>query len=94
MLLFSLPIKDATVYSICTIFFSQLAKLVTIEISTGFARYDLSMLFFVIPAAVIGGLVGARLSQVLSPKKVTVVFQAVIILVIIINLYNGIRIFI
>lgn len=94
MLLFSLPIKEATVYSICTIFFSQLTKLATIALSSGFARYDLRMLLFVIPAAVCGGLIGARLSQVLSPQKVTTVFQGVIILVILINVYNGIRIFI
>lgn len=91
MLLFSLPIKEATVYSICTIFFSQLAKLVTIAFATGFSRYDLTMLWFVIPAAIIGGLLGASVSNILSPKKVTIVFQGVIILVLLINLYNGYR---
>lgn len=91
MLLFSLPIKEATVYSICTIFFSQLAKLVTIAFSSGFSRYDLTMLWFVIPAAIIGGLLGANLSNMLSPKKVTLIFQGVIILVLLINLYNGYR---
>ncbi|WP_148793570.1 sulfite exporter TauE/SafE family protein, partial [Enterococcus faecium] len=30
MLMFALPIKEATLYSLSTIFFSQLAKLVTI----------------------------------------------------------------
>lgn len=89
MLMFALPIKDATVYSICTIFFSQLAKLVTIALGTGFGNYDLSMLLYVIPAAVLGGLLGAKTSNLLSPKKVTVVFQAVILVVLAINLYNG-----
>lgn len=89
MLLFSMPIKEATIYSIATIFFSQLAKIVTILSVTGVARYDLKMLYYVIPAAIIGGLLGAQLSHVLSPKKVMVVFQLVIILVIVVNLYNG-----
>lgn len=89
MLLFSLPIKDATVYSICTIFFSQFAKLLTIAFTTGFNRYDLTMLWFVIPAAIIGGLLGAKFSNILSPKRVTAVFQGVIILVLFINLYNA-----
>lgn len=88
MLMFALPIKEATVYSICTIFFSQLSKLVMIAATTGFARYDLTILYYIIPAAIIGGLLGAKLSNVLSPEKVTVVFQAVIILVLIINVYN------
>ncbi|MBO0471492.1 sulfite exporter TauE/SafE family protein [Enterococcus sp. DIV0242_7C1] len=89
MLLFSLPIKDATIYSICTIFFSQFAKLIVIACSTGFGRYDLTMLWFIIPAAIVGGLLGANLSNTLSSKKVTLIFQGVIILVLLINLYNA-----
>lgn len=89
MLLFSLPIKEATVYSICTIFFSQFAKLLTITFSTGFGRYDLTMLWFVVPGAIVGGLLGAKASNVLSVEKVTIVFQGVILVVLAINLYNG-----
>lgn len=93
MLLFSLPIKEATVYSICTIFFSQLAKLVSIAMGSGFVQYDLSILFYVIPAAVIGGLLGAKASAVLSPNRVTTVFQTVIIIVLCINIYNAYQLF-
>ncbi|HCD2478406.1 TPA: sulfite exporter TauE/SafE family protein [Enterococcus faecium] len=89
MLMFALPIKEATLYSLSTIFFSQLAKLVTIALTSSFMRFDLSMLFYVIPAAVIGGLWGARFSRVLSPKKVTFIFQAIVIVVLLINLYNA-----
>ncbi|MGK0552042.1 sulfite exporter TauE/SafE family protein [Enterococcus faecalis] len=92
MLLFALPIKAATMYSICTIFFSQFAKLVTIALATGFAHYDLSMLFYIIPAAIIGGLLGTQFSTVLSEKKVTLVFQLVILAVLFINIYNGVQI--
>lgn len=81
--------KEATLYSLSTIFFSQLAKLVTIALTSSFMRFDLSMLFYVIPAAVIGGLWGARFSRVLSPKKVTFIFQAIVIVVLLINLYNA-----
>lgn len=94
VLLFSIPIKDATVYSICTIFFSQLAKLITIFMTTGFAVYDLSVLPYIIVAAIIGGFLGAKFSGLLSPEKVTLVFQAVILLVLLINVYNGIALFI
>jgi uncharacterized membrane protein YfcA len=89
MLLFSLPIKEATVYSICTILFSQLSKLVTTVFFSGVGQFDLTMLFYIIPAAVIGGLLGATFSSILSEEKVTVVFQLVIILVLLINIYNG-----
>ncbi|EOL42359.1 sulfite exporter TauE/SafE family protein [Enterococcus phoeniculicola] len=89
MLFFGMPIKEATVYSICTIFFSQLSKLLTITVTTGFERYDLTILYVIIPAAILGGLIGARFSHVLSPKKVTIVFQLVILIVLAINIYNG-----
>lgn len=89
MLMFALPIKEATLYSLSTIFFSQLAKLVTIALTSSFMRFDLSMLFYVIPAAIIGGLWGARFSRILSPKKVTFIFQAIVIVVLLINLYNA-----
>lgn len=88
MLLFSMPIKSATFYSICTIFFSQLAKLITIATGLGFERYDLSVLLYIIPAAIVGGILGAYARQLLSPEKVTYVFQSVILVVICINLYN------
>lgn len=90
MLMFSIPIKDATVYSIVIIFFSQLSKIITIGLTAGFSQFDMSILYFVVPAAIIGGFLGAKLSRILSSEKVVVVFRAIIILVIGINLYNGI----
>lgn len=89
MLMFSVPIKEATIYSICTIFFSQLSKLSTIAFVTGFDKYDLTMLTYIIPAAIIGGLLGAKLSNILSEEKVKIIFQVVIICVLLINCYNG-----
>lgn len=93
VLMFGLPIKEATVYSICTIFFSQLAKIITIFFASGFGRFDLVMLFYIVPAAIIGGFVGAKVSQSVSSKRVSQIFEAVILLVLVINLYNGFRLF-
>lgn len=93
MLMFSMSIKEATVYSICTIFFSQLSKLITIAVTTGFERYNLTILLYIIPAAICGGLIGATLSKVLSTEKVIMVFRLVIIFVLLINVYNGFLLF-
>lgn len=93
ILMFGLPIKEATVYSICTIFFSQLAKIITIFFASGFGRFDLVMLFYIVPAAIIGGFVGAKVSQSVPSKRVSQIFEAVILLVLVINLYNGFRLF-
>lgn len=89
MYFFNLPIKDSTVYSIVIIFFSQLAKVSTIAFGAGFGAYDLSLLWYIIPAAVIGGFLGSTLSGKLSSKNVSKVYRYVIILVLLINIYNA-----
>lgn len=94
MLCFGIPIKEATVYSIITIFFSQAAKLVTIAQTTGFSGFDLAILFYVIPAAIIGGFVGALISGKVSADRVTQIYQIVILLVLLLNIWNGIQLFI
>ncbi|EOH95748.1 sulfite exporter TauE/SafE [Enterococcus moraviensis ATCC BAA-383] len=93
MLCFGIAIKEATVYSIITIFFSQAAKLVTIAQVTGFGRFDLSVLFYVVPAAILGGFVGALISGRISSERVTQVYQIVILLVLLLNSWNGIQLF-
>lgn len=91
MLLFSMPIKEATVYSICSILFSQLSKIGTIALSSGFSDYDLSILAYIMPAAIFGGLIGSKLSRALSEEQVMQVFQVVIISVLLLNCYNGLK---
>ncbi|GAB6167632.1 hypothetical protein JCM1393_00920 [Clostridium carnis] len=94
MLCFGIEVKEATVYSIITIFFSQLAKILAIKFSTGYGMFDLSILWFIIPAAIFGGFTGAMLSGKLSSKIVFKVYQVVLILVIVLNVYNGLAAYI
>lgn len=90
MLCFGIPIKEATVYSISTILFSQLSKLIAIAVTTdGYQIFDLSMLIAIIPGAIIGALIGSKLSYVLKDKSVLTAYQIIVILVIILNISNG-----
>lgn len=89
MLLFNIEIKKGTVYSIIIIFFSQLSKLMTIILTGNINRYDLSLLFYIIPAAVLGGVIGSYISRRVSNKCVNQVYQFVIVIVLLINIYNG-----
>lgn len=82
------PIKDATAYSIVIIFFSQLAKILNILGKGQLFKFDLTMLSIVIPAAIIGGIIGAQFSRQVSDKIVSVVYRWVIIFVLAVNLYN------
>lgn len=89
MLLFNIPIKEATVYSIISIFFSQLSKVTTIFFTVDLNRYDLTILYYVIPAGVIGGFLGSFISGKVTDQRVNQIYQVVIVVVLIINIYNG-----
>ncbi|MGT2742432.1 sulfite exporter TauE/SafE family protein [Streptococcus plurextorum] len=87
--LFSMEMRLATVYSIAIIFFSQAAKLLTILTVTGVDAYPLSRLIFIIPAACLGGYLGAMVSKRIRSENLDKVFQLVILLVMGINAYNA-----
>jgi hypothetical protein len=55
----------------------------------GFDYFDLTMLPYVIIAAAIGGLLGARLSKVFSEATVKRLFQATLCVVILLNISNA-----
>lgn len=88
-LLFSAELKTAVVYSIITIFFSQTAKLTTIFLAGTYLNYDLAFLLPIIPAAILGGYVGAILNKKLNTKVVMIIYQAVCVGVILLNIYNA-----
>ena len=104
VILFGITLKEATVYSITTIFFAQAARLGAMATSYhrfyldeyqceydliyGLARFDLSLLFYVIPAAIIGGVIGGRLNVLLTETTVLKVFKFVVVGTILLNIYN------
>lgn len=89
--LYSMSTKTATVCSLIIILFSQVSKLVTIAIITGFSIYDLSIAPIMISGAVIGGYIGVELNKRFSEKKVCKSFQIVQLAVLGITIFNVIR---
>ena len=63
IILFGLPIKRATVYSIATIFFSQLSKITSLVLISKFNPYDSRMLMVIIIAAIFGGIFGFKKAE-------------------------------
>ena len=90
MILFGMPIKTATAYSVVIIFFSHFSRLITIGVVSGYSQFDLSLVPFLLISAAIGGLIGANLSRILSEKAVQRAFIGALLGVIAINAYNGI----
>jgi len=89
MIFFGLPIKTATAYSIVIIFFSHLSRLITMGLTIGYSYFDLPILMFVIPAAAIGGLIGAKFSKILPDATIKIMFMVAISAVIVLNIVNG-----
>jgi|AKZA01.1.fsa_nt_gi Sulfite exporter TauE/SafE. len=90
-LLFGIPLKLATVYSIALILFSQGSKLFTIAFATGFSGYDLAILLYCLPIAVLGGIVGSYMNKKLDTISIAMTFQITIIGIITINLLTLFR---
>ncbi|TYS51204.1 sulfite exporter TauE/SafE family protein [Bacillus infantis] len=91
-LLFSMSAKNAGINSIFIIFFSQLSALLLIAFSSGFEGYNLNMLYLMIPGGIAGGIIGSEIVIKLSDSQVERIFSISIILIIIINVFNIVKV--
>ena len=90
-IVFGITLKEATVYSITTILFTQLSRLTTMGITGGFSRFDMSLLMFIIPAAIIGGYMGGKLNVKFNNEQIMKIFKFVVVATIFINIWNIIQ---
>lgn len=88
MILFSFSMKEAAVYSIATIFFSQLSKLGSMVVMNQVTQCDLSIIPFIIISAIIGGYVGTLINQKLSNNMIQKFYIFLILVLIVISIYN------
>lgn len=87
-LLFSFSMKDATVYSLATIFFSQIAKLGLNGVSGSLFAIDLSYVPAVVLPAVAGGLLGTRINRCTSDKTVRRIYLVIMVTLLALSCYN------
>lgn len=92
ILIFGVSMKSATLYSISTIFFSQLSKNFIDFFVTGISGYNLYPLIVIIPAAILGGNLGTRINIKSSNEFVRKAYNIITMFVILLNIFNGIRI--
>lgn len=85
---FGMSLKEATINSIITIFFSQASKLVTVILAGGFLQYNLNPLPYMLIAAVLGGYIGSNLNKNFSNDKLGKLFSYMLIGVCFLNVYN------
>lgn len=89
MLFFGLSIKESAVYSVCTIFFSQLSKLCSLAITGNIPSVSPLTIICAIACAVLGGILGAKINKIGNEKAMKIVFSAFVGTIAIINFYNG-----
>ncbi|MGN1161988.1 MAG: sulfite exporter TauE/SafE family protein [Candidatus Fimenecus sp.] len=93
-LLFSLTMRDAAVCSVAVIFFSQFTNLTVSFLTAPVFTYDLKMLLAIIPCAVLGGLLGAKLNRAFPEKVIRVTFSVTVSAVAALSIYNSVSSFI
>jgi len=88
MILFNLPVKQATAYSIVVIFFSHLFRIITMSFTRGLDYFDLQYLLVIVPAAIMGGVIGAIVSRKIADDTVRKAFMVTLTVIVFINIYN------
>ncbi|CAM3654581.1 sulfite exporter TauE/SafE family protein [Erysipelothrix urinaevulpis] len=92
MLIYALSIKEATIYSILSIIFSQGSKLLNEILNASYLSYDLKPLPLIIVSALIGGTLGAYCNKKCNSDTVKKVYQSIIAVIFFINITNAIKI--
>lgn len=90
VLFFSMTMKEAAVYSVGTILFSQASKLSTMAVNGTIPGFSPITLIVAIVCAVIGGILGARANKKGNEKTVKTIFTVVVAGIAVVNFYNGI----
>lgn len=92
-LFFSINARDGAVYSVAIIFFSQVTKLITLFVNNGIEPYvpQWKTLLLILPAAVLGGIIGSRFNRKFSEKTIKTVFSVCMAALVLLNVFNAIN---
>lgn len=94
VLFFSMTMKEAAVYSVGTIFFSQLSKLIATGINHTVPAIEPITIIVAVICAVLGGIFGAKANKAADEKAVKTVFTIIVAGIAAVNLYNAVTGFI
>lgn len=88
MMIMGLSLKDSTVYSLGIVFFSTGSHLLTAFMNGEFSMISLNILLFIIPAAILGGLLGAMIKHKINGQLMKKIYIIMLIGVFILNVFN------
>lgn len=90
VLFFSMSMKDAAVYSVGIIFFSQLSKLITAAAAGSIPEVNIITLLIAVICAVFGGIIGAAANRKSNEKTIRIIFTVIVASVAAVNFCNAI----
>lgn len=88
VMLMNMDIKKAAVTSVLIILLSQFTKIAITGLGAGFGKYDLSMLYVMVPGGILGGLIGAHFNHKMKSETIQKIFNISMVLLVILNVYN------
>lgn len=89
MLFLNMKIKEAAGASIIVILLSQFSKIITLGVTGGLVFGEINIIMYMIPAAIIGGLLGTKIKDKISEHMLHLMFNSVVVLLVILNFYNA-----
>lgn len=91
IIIFHFTMKQSTIYSISTVFFSQISKIISVIASAQYHIFDLKMIPLLIIASIIGAYVGTTWNQKISAFKLEKIYT---IFMIVLTTITGFNVFI
>lgn len=88
---FSMTTRQAAMYSIYIILFSQIASLISTLVQRNVPPFELPVLLLMIACGVLGGLAGSRINKRIDNRTVDRLFIALMAVIVCINVYNIFR---
>lgn len=91
VIFFGYTMKESSVYSIATVFFSQITKIISILVSQQYLQFDLALVPWLILVGILGGLYGTKINQKISNETITKIYDLFMIGMSALTVFNIIR---
>ncbi|MDU2290348.1 MAG: sulfite exporter TauE/SafE family protein [Clostridium celatum] len=88
---FSMDTKEAAIYSIYVIMFSQISSITSTILSGNIPDFNITILILMVLCGILGGFIGNKLNKKINNEKVDKLFIFLMLLIICINIYNIFR---
>lgn len=91
VIFFGYSMKQSSIYSIATVFFSQITKIFSILISQQYTQFDLSLVPWLIIVGIVGGYYGTRINQRISDAAIGKVYDVFMLGMSALTVFNIVR---